>query len=87
MPVPPRQALSLSCRHLRRSGQSLADRRVPLRQAVRLGVPARGGCVVHLPRILGYSDATKSRRYAAVFDTDCFEASMNFGPAAGLRWG
>jgi hypothetical protein len=42
---------------------------------------------VHLQQVLGHADITMSRRYAAVFDADCFEASMNLSPVAGGRWG
>jgi len=45
-----------------------------------------GGSIVHLQQILGHSDITMSRRYAAVFDDDCFEASMNLSPLVGLKW-
>ena len=46
-----------------------------------------GGSIVHLQQILGHADITMSRRYASVFDADCFEASMNLSPVAGMRWG
>ena len=46
-----------------------------------------GGSIVHLQQILGHADITMSRRYASVFDADCFEASMNLSPLAGMRWG
>lgn len=43
-----------------------------------------GGSIVHLQQILGHADITMSRRYSAVFDADCFEASMNLSPVAGI---
>jgi integrase/recombinase XerD len=42
-----------------------------------------GGSIVHLQQILGHADITMSRRYASVFDADCFEASMNLSPGGG----
>ena len=45
-----------------------------------------GGSVVHLQQILGHADITMSRRYAAIFDADCFEASMNLSPLVSLNW-
>jgi integrase/recombinase XerD len=45
-----------------------------------------GGSIVHLQQVLGHADITMSRRYAAVFDADCFEASMSLSPLVGLRW-
>jgi integrase/recombinase XerD len=46
-----------------------------------------GGSIVHLQQVLGHADITMSRRYAAVFDADCFEASMSLSPLVGLRLG
>jgi integrase/recombinase XerD len=46
-----------------------------------------GGPIVHLQQILGHADITMSRRYAAIFDADCFESSMSLSPVAGMRLG
>jgi site-specific recombinase XerD len=45
------------------------------------------GALVHLQQILGHTDVTMSRRYAAVFDEDAHESAMQLSILKDLRLG
>lgn len=45
------------------------------------------GSLVHLQQLLGHSDVSQSRRYAAVFDADAHESAMNLSILHELRLG
>lgn len=47
----------------------------------------QSGSIVHLQQLLGHTDITMSRRYAAVFDADAHESAMNLSMLNDLRLG